>query len=137
MVDPEVLQRKLAKLRGYLEEMGAYDVMSWEDYRDNSHYRRAVERLIQLIVDVAVDINTHAVIDAGKPPPKDSYSSFLKGAEIGLYPQEFAKKIAPSTGERNIIVHEYEDIDDRMVYHSIGDFLRMYHEYINYLRGQL
>ncbi len=115
----------------------AYDGIAWKDYRDNSHHRRVVERLVQLIVDIAVDINTHAVIDAGKPPPRDSYSSFLKAAEVGLYTPEFAERIAAWTCERNIIAHECEDIDDRVVYQSIGDCLRTYREYLNCLREQL
>ncbi len=137
MVDKEVLQRKLTKLKDYLTELKLHSDISWEEYRDNSLYRRSVERLIQLIVDVAVDINTHCIVDSGGSPPSDSYQSFLKGAEIGLYPIEFAEQIAPSTGERNIIVHEYEDINDRLVYESISDVLHWYSEYVEHLKEQL
>ncbi|QUL99291.1 MAG: DUF86 domain-containing protein [Candidatus Fermentithermobacillus carboniphilus] len=38
--------------------------------------------------------------------------------------------IAPSAGERNIIVHEYEDIDDVTVFESIDDTLNLYREYV-------
>ena len=51
--------------------------ISFDDYVSNFRHRRTVERLIQLIVDLAVDINTHAVVDAGNPPPADSYASAL------------------------------------------------------------
>jgi len=68
--------------------------------------------LIQLLVDVATDINIHAVVDAGLPPSPDAYTSFLDAAKISLLPADFAKEIAPSAGERNIIVHEYENIND-------------------------
>jgi len=47
-------------------------------------------------------------------------------------PVEFAKKIAPSIGERNIIVHEYEKIDDGLVYDSIKEAITIYKEYIVY-----
>ncbi|HHY29812.1 MAG TPA: DUF86 domain-containing protein [Syntrophaceticus sp.] len=37
---------------------------------------------------------------------------------------------APSTGERNIIVHEYEEIDDIIVYESISESLNLYWQYL-------
>ena len=132
MVDPLVVNRKLQKLTGYLEELEMMDEITFEDYLSNFRHRRTVERLIQLIVDIAVDINTHAVVDAGSPPPADAYSSFLEVAKIGLLPQAFAKKLAPSTGERNIIVHDYESVDDKIVYESISEALDLYHQYVKY-----
>lgn len=137
MVNRDVLQRKLVKLKGYLRELETLSGLPWESYQDNSHYRRAVERLIQLIVDMAVDINTHSVVDGGQQPPGNSYDSFLKGADVGLFPREFAEKIAPSTGQRNTIVHEYKSTGDRLVYHSIPEFLLMYTEYLCHLKKHL
>lgn len=133
MVDKKVAQRKLRKLRQYLYELSTFKIISWEEYMKNFQHQRAVERLIQLIVDVAADINTHAVVDAGNPSPRDSYDSFIQAAKLGMFPPEFARKIAPSTGERNIIVHEYEQIDDGIVYESIVDTLVMYKQYYEYV----
>ena len=135
MVDPLVVNRKLQKLTGYLAELEMMEGVAWEDYMGNFRLRRTAERLIQLIVDVAVDINTHAVVDAGKPPPADAFSSFLEAAKIGMFPRAFAQKLAPSTGERNIIVHDYEDIDDRIVFESISEALALYHQYVKHVSG--
>jgi uncharacterized protein YutE (UPF0331/DUF86 family) len=44
-----------------------------------------------------------------------------------------AKEIAPSTGLRDTIVHEYEEIDENIVYQSIGEAIQMYQEYIKYV----
>jgi len=137
MVNKQVVERKLSKLKGYLEELSDYQTLSWEEYRAAFPHRRTVERLIQLIVDVAVDINTHIIVDAKKQPPADSFDSFLRAAELGMFPREFAQQIAPSTGERNIIVHEYEKIDDALVFHSIRDALSMYRQYIAFVRDYL
>ncbi|WP_366922099.1 DUF86 domain-containing protein [Metallumcola ferriviriculae] len=115
MVDKKVIQRKLQKMKQYLGELATFADLSFEEYVNNFQNRRTVERLIQLIVDVAIDINAHTVVDAGNPPPQDSYDSFIQGAKLNMFSLDFANKIAPSTGERNIIVHEYEQIDDGVV----------------------
>lgn len=133
MLNKATVIRKLNKLKAYLNELRTFESLSWHDYSSNFHYRRAVERLIQLIVDVAVDINTHAVVNEGHNPPIDAYNSFLDAGALGMMPLSFARLVAPSTGERNIIVHEYEQIDDAVVYQSIKDALELYDQYIGYI----
>lgn len=137
MVNKETVIRKLNKLKIYLQELRTYESVSWEEYTTYFHHRRTVERLIQLIVDVAVDINTHTIVDEGGNPPKDAYNSFLDAAKLGMMPMPFAHKVAPSTGERNIIIHEYEQIDDAVVYKSIKDALLLYEQYIGLVTAYL
>ncbi len=137
MVNKETIIRKLSRLKGYLQELNTFQSLTWDDYISSFQNRRTVERLIQLIVDVAVDINMHAVVDEGRTPPSDAYNSFIDGSRVGLIPMDFAQQIAPSTGERNIIVHEYELIDDALVYQSIGETLLLYEQYIKHVLAYL
>ncbi len=130
MVDKEVLQRKLQKMQEYLDEIDYYKEITWSEYQGNNQIRRAVERLIQLIVDVAVDINTHSIVDAGGPPPDNAYDSFIKAAEMNFIDEKLAIEMAPSTGERNILVHDYETIDDRLIFESIPEVAAMYKKYL-------
>jgi len=58
-------------------------------------------------------------------------------AELNIIPTNFALKIAPSTGLRNILVHEYEDINDEIVYHSIGTCLEYYLEFLDLINQYL
>lgn len=117
----------------YLGELDTMSRISLDEYLSEVRERRAVERLIQLIVDVAVDINTHMVVDAGHPAPNDSRSSFLGVERLGVLPSQVVKDIAPSVGERNIIVHQYDDLDDEIIHASIGQTLRLYREYVRYV----
>ncbi len=132
MVNKELVLRKLKKLRVYLDELEFFQEVSYDEYLDNFQHRRTVERLIQLIVDIAVDINSHTLVDAGCPPPEDAYTSFINAGKLGALPTKFARELAPSTGERNILVHEYEKIDDAIVYSSIKDTISMYNQYLAY-----
>lgn len=138
MVKKETVIRKLTKLKSYLQELSTYKNISWEEYSGAFQNQRTVERLIQLIVDIAVDINTHILVDQSHSPPGDAYNSFLEASsKLNLFPDAFAQSIAPSTGERNIIVHEYELIDDAIIYSSIGETLRSYEEYIKHVYAYL
>jgi uncharacterized protein YutE (UPF0331/DUF86 family) len=113
----------------YLRELAVLEDIPYSDYISNFMHKRSAERLIQLLVDVAVDINSHVLVDEGFASPKDAFDSFTRVGEIGVLPSKFAVAIAPATGERNIIVHEYEEIDDALVYDSIKETLKMFTEY--------
>ena len=86
----------------------------------------AVERLIQLIVDLALDINNIILAYLQKPPASDYFNSFIDLAECGVLPESLAVKIAPSTGLRDRLVHEYETINDRIVFESISETIEQY-----------
>lgn len=130
MADALVIKRKLARLAQYLEELKLLSQITLQEYLNDQRHRRAVERLIQLVVDVAVDTNTHMIVDAGRPAPSDAYTSFIEAGALGALPADLARELAPSTGERNIIVHGYETIDDTIVYESMGQALDLYAKYI-------
>ena len=137
MVNPLIVKRKLIRLMGYLEELESLSHVTLDEYLADPRQRRAVERLIQLVVDKAVDINTHLIVDAGRPAPNDAYSSFFEAERATVLPRDLAEAISPSTGERNIIVHEYESTDDAIVHGSIGQTLDLYRRYVAAALGYL
>jgi uncharacterized protein YutE (UPF0331/DUF86 family) len=132
LVNKEIIRRKLIKISEYLQELARLEDISYSDYISDFKHKRSVERLIQLVVDVAVDINAHILVDEGFAPPQDAFGSFIKAGQIGVLPSSFAEAIAPATGERNIIVQKYEEIDDALVYDSIKETLKMFNEYREY-----
>jgi uncharacterized protein YutE (UPF0331/DUF86 family) len=136
-VELEVILEKLAALQKYYKELKALENISLEVYSENNLYRRAVERLIQLIVESATDINNMTLKSIDKGPSSDYYSSFIDLAEAGVISMDFALEIAPSTGLRNVIVHEYQRVDDKIVYLSISKTLTAYLKYMSLISNYL
>jgi len=128
---------KLDKLHSYYAELKSLSSVSREEYMNNSIYRRAVERTLQLIVECATDINNMLLKMRGEKGATDYFNSFMDIAALDVIPVEFALKIAPSTGLRNILVHEYETIDDEIVYKSISICLSYYLEYMDLINRYL
>ncbi|HBN96942.1 MAG TPA: hypothetical protein DDZ66_11635 [Firmicutes bacterium] len=65
-----------------------------------------------------------------KPPASDYFNSFIDLSECDVLEIQFALAIAPSTGLRNRLVHEYEEIDGKVVYESIDVMIDMYNQYM-------
>lgn len=130
MIDADLLRRKLSRLNMYLEKLKPISERSLEEYKGDSYLKYSAERLIQLIVECASDINNHVVVEKKSRPPEDYTSSFVKAAEVGLISRDLAERIKHSGGMRNILVHEYMDIDDEKVYKTIPVTIKAYKEYI-------
>lgn len=129
-IDIDLVRRKLSRLNMYLEKLKPILQKKLEEYKEDFYLKSSAERLIQLIVECASDINNHVVVETGNRPPEDYNISFTKAAEVGLISRDLAEKIRGSAGMRNILVHEYMDIDDEMVYRAIPLTIKEYKEYI-------
>lgn len=121
----DVLVRKLSRLRVYLEDLAPHVGRSAEDVIDDPY---EIERLLELLVQVAVDVIGHELAERGVVP--ESYrQTFLLAAEHGLLPADLAESLADAAGLRNVLVHLYEDIDYGIVAASIdramADFTRL------------
>ncbi|MGM0472117.1 MAG: type VII toxin-antitoxin system HepT family RNase toxin [Bacillota bacterium] len=121
---------KMIKIEEYLSELKEYKPSSYREYISTKPIKYAIERLIQLTIDLALDINNILIKSEGGYPANDYYSSFIKLVELDILDEEFAYQIAPSTGLRNRLVHEYEEINDRIVYKSIDDMHKFYSKYL-------
>ena len=121
MIDREFVNRKLSQIVEYLTALTPLQGLSYTDYLQQPLTRYAAERLLQLLVDTAVDINAHLIVELTGTPPQDYYDSFIKAAQAGVLSVAFALSIAQSTGLRNRLVHQYEAIDHAIVHSAIAE----------------
>ena len=136
MLKSDLIQRKISLIQDDLSKLAELGDLSLSEVLADFVKQAAVERLLERIITRAIDINEHLIAelaDQNTSPPKDYRETFLRLSDLGLYPQEFAGSIAKSVGTRNLLVHEYDKIDYVKVYAAIGDCLRDYHRYVDYL----
>lgn len=126
-----VIRDKLTRLGSYLQELEPLGRQySLADYCASGLVKHSAERLIELIVEAAVDINGLLVTLQGLPPPKDYYASFLEVGRLGVYPWPFGKQLAKTAGLRNRLAHEYETIKDPLVYRVVKTMPALYRRYM-------
>ncbi len=127
----EIIERKLSRINEDMDMLGEIAALSYGEYVKRPFYRKAAERMIQEVVEAAVDINTHILVESGFPAPQDYYHTFIDVAEkVKAFDLGFATAIAPSVGLRNRIVHEYDRLDHAVIFTSIRGVLEMYPRYV-------
>jgi len=114
----------------YLDKLKPITELSFSEYSSDFYKKTSAERMIQLIVEYASDIINHVIIESGERPPEDYRSSFFRAAEVGLIDHALADRLKGSGGMRNIIVHEYMDVDDKKIYKILPTVISDFKEYI-------
>lgn len=137
VLDENLIKEKLKRILNYLDELKPILEISYKEYRKNYTNYRTTERNIQLIVDTAVDVNDNFILAKNANPPADYYESFVRMNELGILSLDLSKKLASSTGLRNKLVHEYEKIDDQLLYLEAKKNLKNYLEYVKLINGYL
>lgn len=131
MIDKGLVKNKMADIQGYYKELEALLGEETSEIINDNLKLHSTERLFQLIVDAAVDINTHIIVESDLPVPNDYQSTFITLAENKVFPMEFALKIAPSVGLRNLIVHKYGKVD---LIKMVDDIKKDISDYLKYLK---
>ena len=131
MVDRYVVQARIAKIREYVALLRR--IRSMTDERrfvsDPLTYGNA-ERYLQLAIQSVLDISNHIVADLGLGLPADSKELFVLLAKRRIVSARFAKKLTSMAGFRNLLVHEYLEIDRHRVYQVLRDELRDFEAFI-------
>lgn len=130
MPSNDTINEKLLYLAKYIGQLGEFKPKTYDVYRSNIQVKYAIERIVQLIVDTTLDINNFLLARAKKPAASDYFNSFIDLSECGALDQSLAFAIAPSTGLRNRLVHEYEAVNDEIVYKSIDKNIELYKRYL-------
>ncbi len=129
-LDWRAIEPKLAMLRrllGQLGELGEFDEARLKSDWPNT---LAAERILTLMVDLAVAINSHvSAATLGESPP--SYAeSFTLAARAGMITDELASALRPSAGTRNVLVHAYLEIDYAQVAVALPLARQQYGKYV-------
>lgn len=124
MVRPEILQRRLQKLGEYLKLLRGYrENVSRADLDDDPTVRGSIERYLQLAAESMIDIGSHVAADASLVAAEDYKGTFSALEKSGIIPSDFATRLRGWAGFRNILVHEYLEVDLDKVWHALQDEL--------------
>ena len=129
-LEKEIVRRKLAVIAENLSALKTIENMSPEEYVKGVLKRKATERLLQELIEAAVDINTHIIVQTGNTVPDGYFESFIMAGEKGIISADLAEKLAPSAGLRNRLVHEYDLLDHSLVLEAVKMAEKLYPKYI-------
>lgn len=112
-----LVQQKLDHQEAYVAELDPFVRLDYADYQRQPGYNRITERLVQIIVESAVDINEKLIEAMSETPPGTARESFEAVQRLGVIDDDLSAVFCRTyVGLRNRIVHAYEKLDDHVVY---------------------
>lgn len=121
-MDRERILSKIDELDSYLKELRGIAPQSFEEYQQVEK-KRACERLLQVSIETVIDICSLFVSGLRLGLPSEEDDLFNKVVEANILPKQMREKLREMKGFRNILVHEYAHVDDRLVYQAVTEKL--------------
>jgi len=138
-LDRDRVLAKIDDLDVYLNELKGIAPQSFEEYQEVEK-KRACERLLQVSIETVIDICSLFVSGLRLGLPAEEEDLFKKLVDIHIISEEMGEKLREMRGFRNILVHEYAHVDDRLVYEAVkaklGDFNSFKREALKFLRNK-
>ncbi|WP_017292770.1 type VII toxin-antitoxin system HepT family RNase toxin [Geminocystis herdmanii] len=136
-IDSSIIIRKFEFQTTYLQQLEAHENISFNDFLADTLLQRAIERLIQLIADVALDVNRYLFKSLLIKQPEENAETFIKLGQLKIIDYDLARRLKESGKMRNLLVHLYEIIEPLFVHSAIKETLADYPLYqrqiLNYL----
>lgn len=137
MVNKEVVRKRLNKLDEYLAVLGGLQKYTRDEFLENPERYGSAERFLQLAIEALIDLGNHVVADLGLGEV-DTYADIpTLMAEKGHLQATSKEKWIQMIGFRNILVHEYLDIDRGIVHdvlqQRLGDFQELREAFARFL----
>jgi uncharacterized protein YutE (UPF0331/DUF86 family) len=139
MVDRILILRKLSALEEYYGQITEYRSISTEQYAKDWKSQRIIERTLQMMVEICIDIAGHIIADMKLRVPKSYADSFAVLAENDIVNENLSTSLEKMAKFRNIVVHDYDRVDEEIVIgilrKNLDDFTKYKDAVVSFLKG--
>jgi uncharacterized protein YutE (UPF0331/DUF86 family) len=122
-----------ARLRRIVESVQALRLkraLAYDAFARDRDTLLAAERGLQLAIGAALEVGADLVAKHFPKMPASNRQIFCYMGECGILPPEFARRISPMAGMRNVLVHVYLQVDPRKLYDVLRTSLDDVDEYV-------
>lgn len=104
----------------------ALEDLDEEAYSQDTFLQDVVERNLQLASQIVLDVSTHVIAELGWESPSSYEEAIQILARHDAIPMSLAERLKGMAGFRNVLVHEYLEVDEHLVYLTATDHLEDY-----------
>ena len=123
MVDADLVREKLLQLEEYINDLAEYQDLNLEKLTNDKILFRYLERTLHLAVEAVLDIGSHIISVERMGNPKFNSQIIEILAENNIIKENVSNYIEMAKF-RNIIVHDYAEIDPEILLMIIKNNLK-------------
>lgn len=126
----DTIRKRLVSLQRILGELEKYRDSDVEQLRSDLSQMYAVFFMLQQVIDLATDINQHIAATTLNVADSNSRRGFEDLIRAGVLPADLEQDFYKSAALRNVITHQYVEVDLGIVSNSIPRVLDVYTQYV-------
>ena len=125
MTNINVIETKISSIQKYLKILAGYQKYSQKEIETDLNLKGAVERYLYLLTQAAIDLAETIIALKNFRRPTTYSEAFHILHEEDFLTTDLTEKLVRMAGFRNIIAHDYEDVDFGILYdvlqYRLGD----------------
>jgi uncharacterized protein YutE (UPF0331/DUF86 family) len=115
MLDKSLILRKLSDLSDLYQQILEFRSITARRYAADWKTQRIVERTLQMMVEICLDIANHIISDKGFRRPVGYADHFAVLHENEILNAKLTKRMMKIAKFRNLIVHNYDKIEAEII----------------------
>ena len=117
------VDEKIKEISNWMEELGEIAPSNFEEYGSNKEKKAACERYVEKIIEAVTDVAFLVIKERRWRMPNDDNDAFIVLKENKLISEDLANKLKGAKGMRNILAHQYGEVNDQIVFEAITENL--------------
>lgn len=122
-VDKERLENKIYYIRKNLKKLNELKEISEDEFLNDYRNYDSAKYNLQVSIEALIDIGNHIISRENYGVPKTNADTFRILAKENIISKERLKSYIAMTKFRNMVVHLYEEIDEKEIYTIIRNNL--------------
>lgn len=137
VIKSEVIRKRLNKLDEYLQILHEMQKYTLEEFLSDPEHYASAERFLHMAIETTIDIGGHIVsgLEMGEVNWYSDLAVIME--EKGYISVELREKWIRIIGFRNVLVHQYIEVDRKIVYdvlqNNLGDIEELKEAFASFL----
>lgn len=137
MIDKHLIERHLKEIEKNVSILKKFREYKKEEIAESEEILWKINYGLVITIQHILDIGNHILASEGKNE-FDDYTTLIDTlGKHRIIPEDFAKKIRGMAGFRNILVHEYLEVEANEVYKCLQSGLDDFLNFVKYVKNYL
>lgn len=137
MTNLNIIENQISLTKKYLKLLTYYQKLSEEQIKVDPHLKGGLERYLYLATQSAIDLSEAMIAYQKLRKPTTMAESFEILAEEGIVSQPLSEKLIRMVGFRNIIAHNYTELDYKIVFDVLHHRLKDIEDFLQSVQNVL
>lgn len=129
MVDRDLLRRKTAQILHHVARLRRHSALDAAELRRNEDLLNTILMDLQQAIQACLDLAVHVCVDDKLGAPANAGEAFALLHRAGRIDAALQQRLTGAAGLRNLIVHQYVEIDTarilNVIQNDLGDLERL------------